>query len=1292
MYITAAIVLLLVGINVITRGDYLSGRVREAVVEAARGRLGYEAGMDRLVFNFFPAYIDLQGPYVKGWDPEDPRRSLAAESARVYFSLPALLNREVLISRIQVTGASLHLVRRPDGSFNTDGILARLTETGGRAEEEGGVSGFAVSLREVVFLSSGIRYEDRANDLQVTTDDAGIDLRILNDGFGLSTKIRGITAVHGKTPPVLMDVEGDMTYREGAVDVGSLKVLSRGSRITGSGRVVLSDRPELDLKLDAKLDLKLLESLALLDGPVSGNAHLSGVVKGVYPELTGKGSLRLSQTRYSGLEIDSLGSGFRFEAGSFSLEGISGDLYGGKVEGSARVDLAGDKPVYTSGLRFKGIKTGRFTGPDERLGFIPWYDVSGVVNVQGSGLELSNLRASGSVTLDRAGNAHEAASASPELSVIKKAEIDFGFADRLFDVKSGKVYSDHVSLNFKGTVGLDGKTELSLSGSSNDIGEISTMIGYSDMDGQLDVTATVTGDILAPVIRGKARISNATAGGVAFPSAFGDVELSGWRLTFTDFLIKPEKGSMRLNGSIFFQGDGARFDEPYFDAALELKDVDARRITSIFYEDIPVNVTASGEMAFKGNTVDYDGKAHLVTGPGDVYGQKVDKGEIWAELAEDGISFPKVIAVLDRDIVTASGAIGFDGTFDAKASSARVDLGNFNLLMETGAPVKGSVSVSMNGGGSFNDPVISAKISAYSLFLKDVDLGEATLDAVIKDGRLSGKGSLLDDKVILDGFLELEAPYRWKGRLAFEQGRFEPFVRMAYDRLPEDVSFVSTGVLTGQGAVDEPENDTASILFSEVKADIMGRELRNRGDIRMSYTSRGIEVSSLDLKGEGLGVSVKGRADYEDGFRLDVALDMDLDALREFFGDAVDYVDGGSEARLRVSGPFDDPVFTGSVKIKDAGVKFRDFPQRFDELSADIILDGRVLELKELSARLGGGTVKASGRGGLKGFAFDNFSFTVNASDVKVKYPENLSSTVNAKLFLEGAEGKRTVSGELFLVRATYTERIEWKSWLIQLEKKRKEVREPGQGAFDDVALNIHVTGPRNIKIDNNVAKIPVTPDLYVRGTVGNPVLLGRLEATGGQVFFRNNAFRLLSAVVEFADPTRLNPIIDLQAETQVREYTIQMTVSGTLDRLSVSLLSDPPLEEADIIALLTLGRTAEGLTGHEAAITTGEAASFVTGQIQDAVEERVRRLTGFDRFQIDPYLTSTGASSGPRLTVGKSLFSEKLYITYSSNLGTSEDQFIKLEYIISKNLSLVGERDELGRFGGDIKLRFNFR
>ena len=152
------------------------------------------------------------------------------------------------------------------------------------------------------------------------------------------------------------------------------------------------------------------------------------------------------------------------------------------------------------------------------------------------------------------------------------------------------------------------------------------------------------------------------------------------------------------------------------------------------------------------------------------------------------------------------------------------------------------------------------------------------------------------------------------------------------------------------------------------------------------------------------------------------------------------------------------------------------------------------------------------------------------------------------------------------------------------------------------------------------------------------------------------------------------------------------MNLSGSLDRIKVTMASDPPLKDSDIISLLTLGRTSESIAGKEGAITTGEATSFVTGQIQDAVESRVKMITGFDRFQIDPYVTSTGTSSGPRLTIGKSLFSDKLLFTYSSNLGTSEDQFMQLEYIFNKSWSAVAERDEFGHVGADLQYRFEFK
>jgi len=186
--------------------------------------------------------------------------------------------------------------------------------------------------------------------------------------------------------------------------------------------------------------------------------------------------------------------------------------------------------------------------------------------------------------------------------------------------------------------------------------------------------------------------------------------------------------------------------------------------------------------------------------------------------------------------------------------------------------------------------------------------------------------------------------------------------------------------------------------------------------------------------------------------------------------------------------------------------------------------------------------------------------------------------------------------------------------------------------------------------------------------------------------------FKILHASADFTDPNRINPTLDVQAETRVREYQIQLGVSGTADRAVVTFISEPPLSDSNILALLALGRKGEELKGKEANIGVGEATSFATGKFQDILESRARTLTGLDRFQVDPYISKTDTAV-PRVTVGKEVVRDRMFMTYSSNVGaTAPEQVFRIEYILNRNLSLIGERNEVGNLGADVKFRFEFR
>ena len=115
-------------------------------------------------------------------------------------------------------------------------------------------------------------------------------------------------------------------------------------------------------------------------------------------------------------------------------------------------------------------------------------------------------------------------------------------------------------------------------------------------------------------------------------------------------------------------------------------------------------------------------------------------------------------------------------------------------------------------------------------------------------------------------------------------------------------------------------------------------------------------------------------------------------------------------------------------------------------------------------------------------------------------------------------------------------------------------------------------------------------------------------------------------------------------------------------------------------------------MKGLEGGIGASEATAFLTGKVQDVFEDRLRNITGLDRVQVDPYVSKTTGTIGPRVTVSKRLLGDRLFVTYISPVGSTEEQVLKLEYILGKNVSLVGLRDEKGSTGGDIKFRVEFK
>ena len=76
-----------------------------------------------------------------------------------------------------------------------------------------------------------------------------------------------------------------------------------------------------------------------------------------------------------------------------------------------------------------------------------------------------------------------------------------------------------------------------------------------------------------------------------------------------------------------------------------------------------------------------------------------------------------------------------------------------------------------------------------------------------------------------------------------------------------------------------------------------------------------------------------------------------------------------------------------------------------------------------------------------------------------------------------------------------------------------------------------------------------------------------------------------------------LQPKLDLTAESEIREYHINVYIYGSASDPKVSMTSEPPLPQEDIISLLATGTTISELTGNSE-VLAGRAASLLFQQL----------------------------------------------------------------------------------------------
>lgn len=900
-------------------------------------------------------------------------------------------------------------------------------------------------------------------------------------------------------------------------------------------------------------------------------------------------------------------------------------------------------------------------------------------------------------------------------------------ADGLLNVENAKLATEKSELIASGKFDLLGtNSDLELALRSSDASEAERMIRILDVSPGL----TEQLDAYRVVLRDDLTFDGRVTGSLSEPEFKGNLSLGSISLREQELgrisaeLDFSSRGIFVSNGKLLeVEGGQMEFAVAIPAAGINntsvtatLNNISAGRLLTAIPIELPASLqglrgNTSGTIDLRGLPNESQGTIDIVSRQGTLNGQPFD--ELRAAAKFEGT----VVNIDSASVEADGGRATFTGSYDRatknftgelKGSKVPVPLLLALLPASESLPVAiGTVDFSAMGSGNLE------QTSSIQLTFEGRGSGIVINENPFGDTRFNGSTSdqMLNANLTteLEGRPQIflasvdlsrpELPLRVEHSL--DQSPLRPFFAL----IPQLKGYSIGGNGTGKVEFGGPlfvANDagervfsTANLSgvanFSQLTLQIQESPLAALEPVVVRFSPSEITFESAKFAGGGSNLVVAGTKALSDSEMNNLSIDgrLNLSLLNVFpeIAKADTFFGGMADVSVRLVGVNRTARINGTAQLSNAALATFIGSSRLsaDRIAGTVRFTADQAQFERVSGYLGGGSFSASG-GILFGdnLTVQNYRVSLTGSNVTVPLPENFVTTGDARLDFSGSrvgtELLNVISGSILARRSVYSRDIE----LANVIGARREGSLGGGGSSSGLAprFNLNITGRDALIVRNNIADLTASVSLQLTGTTDNPRLAGRITSTSGTVFFRNDRYIVQRGVLEFPPDTNIDPVIFLQAESEINGYQVFVNLSGPLTdtaSLTASVRSNPALPEQDVISLITTGSLSNTSTGIPTLASTGlnTAAEVLTDSIINNPARRATdRLFGLNVFEIDPIISGERLDPSARLTVGRQI-NNNLRVTYATNLSQNQNQVIAFEYRVSDRLSFVAQYEQ---------------
>lgn len=420
------------------------------------------------------------------------------------------------------------------------------------------------------------------------------------------------------------------------------------------------------------------------------------------------------------------------------------------------------------------------------------------------------------------------------------------------------------------------------------------------------------------------------------------------------------------------------------------------------------------------------------------------------------------------------------------------------------------------------------------------------------------------------------------------------------------------------------------------------------------------------------------------------------DALFSLAGLADQSLSGPLGVAADFSGRVERPSLQGIVRGRNLTYANATYGTRLTELALQGRFTGERLQVDQLTARAGGGTVRGSGYVSLAAASGYPADFDLTLNDARLANSESLrvEATGNVRL-LKPANQPPVLSGTVRLPATRYQIVRQGAAQVpeltgVRFKPPRGRPRVTGDApppsaaaSFGDVRLDLAIVAPGQLFVSGMGLESEWRANLKVTGSSQAPRIAGTVDLVRGTLGFAGRSFALQEGQIRFNGGTTGDATVALSATETIEDVDVTVNVTGAALDPRISFTSSPGLPQDEIVSRILFGNSVGQLSAIQAVQLAASLNSLRGSGGGLNPLGKLRQVAGIDRLRILGPDDTIGR--GTALAAGKYIGDDIYLEVVTDARGFTATQ---LEVTLSRSLSILSQAGGSGSTNVSVRYR----